>query len=68
MTPPSYMAYLIIGGVVLVSFLAPLIIGFDDGWFVPLAVLPFALLYAALDRKMLQNEKAHPEATSATEA
>ena len=60
MTPPSYMAYAIIGGVVLVSFLAPLIIGFDDGWFVPLAVLPFALLYAAYDRRMVREEQAHP--------
>ena len=60
MTPPSYMAYVIIGGVVLVSFLAPLIIGFDDGWFVPLAVLPFAILYALFDNKLRKDEENHP--------
>ena len=59
-TVPSYMAYAIIGGVVLVSLLAPLIIGWDDGWFVPLAILPFAAIYAAFDRKLVQQEKANP--------
>ena len=59
-TVPSYMAYMIIGGVVLVSLLAPLIIGWDDGWFVPLAILPFAAIYAAFDRKLVQREKLNP--------
>jgi hypothetical protein len=57
MTPPSYMAYAIIGGVVLVSLLAPLIVGFDDAWFVPLFILPFGALYAAFDRRMRQAEE-----------
>jgi hypothetical protein len=56
MTPPSYMAYAIVGGVVLVSLLAPLIIGFDDAWFVPLFVLPFGALYAAYDRRLRDAE------------
>jgi hypothetical protein len=59
MTPPSYMAYVIIGGVVLCSFLAWPIVGFDDAWFVPLTVLPFALLYAAFDRKLRADERDH---------
>jgi hypothetical protein len=46
------MAYALVGGVVAVSFIAPAIIGFGDAWFVPLAVVPFALLYLAFDRRM----------------
>ena len=61
MTPPSYMAYALIGGVVLVSFLAPLIVGFADAWFVPLVVLPFALLYAAFDAKLRRDEEHAPD-------
>ena len=61
MTPPSYMAYALIGGVVLVSFLCPLIIGFSDAWFVPLTVVPFALLYAAYDAKLRRDEEAAPD-------
>jgi hypothetical protein len=57
MTAPSYMAYAIIAGVVLVSLLAPLIIGFDDAWFVPLFILPFGALYAAFDRRMQKAEE-----------
>jgi hypothetical protein len=59
MTPPSYMAYAIIGGVVLVSFLAPLIVGWD-AWFVPVAVLPFAILYALFDAKLRRDEENNP--------
>ena len=55
MNPPSYMAYVNIGGVVLMSFLAPLFVGWD-AWFVPLAVLPFAILYALYDRQLAQSE------------
>jgi hypothetical protein len=56
MTTPSYMAYLIIGGVVLMSFLAPVFVGWD-AWFVPLAVLPFAALYALYDRQLARREE-----------
>ena len=62
MTPPSYMAYALIGGVILVSLLCPFIVGFDDAWFVPLTVIPFAALYAAYDRKLREDEKNNPEA------
>ena len=55
MTAPSYIAYVIIGGVVLLSFLAPLFVGWD-AWFVPLAVLPFALLYGLYDRDLAKRE------------
>ena len=51
MTAPSALAYWIIGGVLLASLVAPLIIG-RDGWIVPLVVLPFALIYAVVDRRM----------------
>ena len=61
MTAPSYMAYALIGGVVLVSFLAPLIVGFSDAWFVPLAILPFALVYAAFDAKLRRDEEQAPD-------
>ena len=50
------MAYVIIGGVVLMSFLAPLFVGWD-AWFVPLAVLPFAAVYAAFDRQLRLREE-----------
>ena len=56
MTPPSYMAYVIIGGVVLISLLAPLFVG-ADGWVVPIAVIPFALVYAAYDRTLRSREE-----------
>jgi hypothetical protein len=62
MTAPSYMAYALIGGVILVSFIAPFIVGFGDAWFVPLAILPFAALYAAYDRKLRRDEEANPDA------
>ena len=50
------MAYVIIGGVVLMAFLAPLFVGWD-AWFVPLAVLPFAALYALYDRELARREE-----------
>ena len=62
MTAPSYMAYALIGGVMLVSLLCPFIVGFDDAWFVPLVVFPLAALYAAYDRKLQQDEKDNPGA------
>jgi len=57
MNPPSYMAYVIIGGVVLVALLAPLFVG-AEGWVVPVAVLPFALVYALYDRRLARREEA----------
>ena len=56
MTAPSYMAYVIIGGVVLISLLAPLFVG-AEGWVVPLAVLPFAIFYALYDRTLRAREE-----------
>ena len=67
MTAPSYMAYALIGGVMLVSLLAPFIVGFNDAWFVPLIVFPLAALYAAYDRKLREDEK-HNTGTSAHQA
>lgn len=55
MTPPSALAYWIIGGVLLAALIAPLIIG-KDGWIVPLVVLPFALIYAVVDRRMRDRQ------------
>ncbi len=57
MTPPSYMAYVIIGGVVLLSLLAPLFVG-ADAIVVPFAVLPFAAIYALYDRQLAKREAA----------
>ena len=51
MSPPSWMAYAIIGGVILVALFVPLIIG-AEGWVVPVAVIPFAIIYALFDRRM----------------
>jgi hypothetical protein len=61
MTAPSYMAYALIGGVILVSLLCPFIIGWNDAWFVPLTILPFAALYAAYDAKLRRDEEAAPD-------
>ena len=55
MTAPTALAYWIIGGVLLASLLAPAIIG-SDGWVVPLAVLPFGLVYAVIDKKLRDKE------------
>lgn len=55
MTAPTALAYWIIGGVLAASLLAPLIIG-SDGWIVPLVVLPFGLVYAAIDRRLREKE------------
>ena len=56
MNPPTYMAYVIIGGVVLMSLLAPLFVG-PEAWITPIAVIPFALFYAAYDRMLRQREE-----------
>ena len=56
MTPPSYMAYVIIGGVVLMSLLAPLFVG-AEAWVTPIAVIPFAIFYALYDRTLRQREE-----------
>ncbi len=55
MTAPTALAYWIIGGVLAASLLAPLIIG-SDGWAVPVIVLPFCLVYAAIDRRLRAQE------------
>ena len=55
MTVPTALAYWIIGGVLATALLAPLIIG-KDGWIVPLAVLPFGLIYAVIDKKLRDKE------------
>jgi hypothetical protein len=52
----NYMPYVVIGGVLLVSVLAGFAIGWDDAWFVPLAVIPFGLLYLAWDRKKARQQ------------
>ncbi len=57
MTPPSYMAYVIIGGVVLLALLAPLFVGLD-AIVVPIAVIPFAIFYALYDRSLARKEEA----------
>ena len=61
MTAPTALAYWIIGGDLLTSLLAPLILG-SDGWLVPLATLPFCVLYAGIDKWLRDKE---PEASNA---
>ena len=55
MTAPTALAYWIIGGVLAASFIAPLIIG-AEGWVVPVVVLPFALVYALVDKRLRDKE------------
>jgi hypothetical protein len=55
MTAPTALAYWIIGGVLAVSLLAPLIIG-RDGWLVPVVVIPFAIVYALIDKRLRDRE------------
>ena len=55
---PNAMPYVIIVGVLLVSLLAPLFLG-ADLWFVPLVVLPFAVIYLIADRRMARREERH---------
>ncbi len=57
MNPPSYIAYVIIGGVVLLSLLAPVFVG-PDAWVTPFAVIPFAIVYALYDRMLARKEEA----------
>jgi hypothetical protein len=57
MTPVKWMPYVVIGGVVLVSLLAGFLVGWSDAWFIPVIVIPFALLYVAFDRQRAGREK-----------
>ncbi len=47
--------YSLVGGVILASLLAPAFLG-TDGWIAPLAVLPFAILYLLVDRRLKRAE------------
>jgi hypothetical protein len=55
MSAPNFIAYGIVGGVLLVSLLAPLFIG-ADGWIVPVITLLFAVPYLLYDRKLAEKE------------
>ena len=57
MSAPNLIAYGIVGGVLLVSLLAPLFIG-ADGWIVPLITLLFAVPYLMYDRRLAAREAA----------
>jgi hypothetical protein len=54
MSPPSWMAYAIVGGVLIVSLIVPLIVG-ADGWVVPIIVLPFGIAYLVFDRRLKER-------------
>jgi hypothetical protein len=60
MTAPSAIAYYIVGGVLLVSLLAPAMLGWSEAWFVPLAILPLGAAYAVLDRRLRAKEASGP--------
>ena len=55
MSAPSFMAYAIVAGALLMSLLAPLFVG-GSAWFVPFAVLPFGVLYVLYDRRLARRE------------
>jgi hypothetical protein len=57
MTPVKWMPYIVIAGVIVVSLLAGFLIGWDDAWFVPLIVIPFAVLYLIFDRQRAGREE-----------
>ena len=59
MNPPEYMAYVIIGGVMLVSLIIPAIIGFADAWYVPLIVFALGVPYLLFDRRMRNRSEQH---------
>jgi uncharacterized membrane protein YoaK (UPF0700 family) len=61
-SPVDYMPYTLIVGVVIVSFIAMLIVGFD-AWFVPLVVVPFAVLYLLFDRRMRDRTRGEGDAS-----
>ena len=48
--------YSLVGGVILASLLAPAFLG-TDGWIAPLAVLPFAIVYLLIDRRLRLKER-----------
>jgi uncharacterized membrane protein YoaK (UPF0700 family) len=52
----DFMPYSLVGGVILASLLAPAFLG-ADGWIAPLAVLPFAIVYLLIDRRLKQRER-----------
>lgn len=52
MNPPNFMAYAIIGGVMLVSLIVPAVVGFADAWYVPLVILAIGVPYLAYDRRL----------------
>ncbi len=49
------MPYSLVAGVILASLLAPVFLG-ADGWIAPLAVLPFAIVYLVIDRRLKRRE------------
>ena len=55
MSAPNFIAYFIVGGVLLVSLLAALFIG-SEGWLVPAVTFLFAIPYLMYDRKLARAE------------
>jgi len=53
------MAYIIIGGVMLVSLMVPAVIGFADAWYVPLIIFALGLPYLAFDRRLRKRAEQH---------
>jgi hypothetical protein len=58
MTPIKWMPYAVIVGVIVVSLLAGFLVGWSDAWFVPVVVIPFALVYVAWDRQRARGDAA----------
>ena len=56
MSALDFIPYSLVGGVILASLLAPAFLG-ADGWIAPLAVLPFAIVYLLIDRRLKHAER-----------
>ena len=55
MSPPSYMVYVVLAGVVVVSFLAMAVVGLE-AWVVPVIVVPIVVVYGLYDRRLRRVE------------
>jgi membrane protein implicated in regulation of membrane protease activity len=63
LTTIEYMPYMLIGGVAVVSLGVILLLGLEV-WFVPVIVLPFAVLYLLFDRHLRDRERERDDATA----
>jgi hypothetical protein len=53
---PGVLPYWMVGGVAAISLVIPAIIG-GDAWYVPLIVIPLALVYLLVDRRLKHRDE-----------